>query len=164
MTEKEEVLELEVRRFKISDLDRVSSIEKDSFPTPWSKSMFRNMHNNNQAGFKVAVLGSEVVGYVIYRVELSVNPSEIGYEKIGHLLNLAVKKGYRRRNIGSSLLKETEEYFGREGADEVWLEAREGNQAAREFYLKKGFKDMGVRRAYYPDGTNAIIMRKKIET
>lgn len=164
MSEKEIESNLEIRQFESSDLDKVHCIENDSFPTPWSRNMFRNMQRRDSSVFKVATLNSQVVGYAIFRVELSVDVDKAGYERIGHLLDLAVEREHRREGIGSSLLREIEKYSRSRDAYEIWLEAREGNLTAREFYHERGFKDMGVRRGYYPDGTNAIIMRKKIET
>lgn len=154
--------DLEIRRVEHKDLERISSIEKSSFPTPWPRSMFEVMYSRNQEGFRVAVLESKVVGYGIIRTEMTVKPSGKGLGKVGHLLNLTVEKNYRKFGIGSALLNELEGYVKDEGVKDLWLEVREGDPGARQFYLNKGFEDVGIRETYYPDGTNAIIMRKEI--
>ena len=48
------------------------------------------------------------------------------------------------------------------GAQRLWLEVRAGNQRAQELYRRYGFRDVGLRRGYYPAGAlareNAIVM------
>ena len=39
----------------------------------------------------------------------------------------------------------------------IWLECREDNVRARHLYAKKGFQEVGRRRAYYKDGSAAIL-------
>lgn len=153
---------LVIRGVRNRDLEEISKIEKSSFPTPWPRSMFEVMYSRNSEGFKVAVLDSKIVGYGIIRTEMTMRSGEGIYGKVGHLLDLAVREEYRRKGIGSLLLNELEDFVRNKGVDELWLEVREGNRDAREFYLKNNFEDVGIRRVYYPDGTNAIIMRKKI--
>ena len=48
------------------------------------------------------------------------------------------------------------------GAQRLWLEVRASNQRAQELYRRYGFRDVGLRRGYYPAGAlareNAIVM------
>lgn len=150
-----------IRKVEYEDLDRILSIEKSSFPTPWPRHMFKVMYSRNQAGFRVAVAESEVIGYGIIGIEKTLRRDGESLERVGHLLNLAVQEGYRGDNIGSALLEELEAHVKDRDVKEIWLEVREGNQDARQFYLNKGFEDVGIRNSYYPDGVNAVIMRKK---
>jgi ribosomal-protein-alanine N-acetyltransferase len=46
----------------------------------------------------------------------------------------------------------------------VILEVREGNAAARSFYSKMGFCEIGMRRGYYIDtGEDAYVMESMLE-
>ncbi len=70
---------------------------------------------------------------------------------------IAVSPECRRRGIASRLI---DEIAAR--ASVIFLEVREGNAPARALYKSCGFAEAGVRRAYYSDGENAVIMRKEI--
>jgi ribosomal-protein-alanine N-acetyltransferase len=44
------------------------------------------------------------------------------------------------------------------GVKRVLLEVSEKNEPAKRVYEKAGFKPTGVRKNYYPDGSDAILM------
>jgi ribosomal-protein-alanine acetyltransferase len=95
----------------------------------------------------VAVWESRVVGFAVMR-PLGENESE--------LLNVAVDPQFRRRGIGRRLIAEcTNSYPGT-----VWLEVRERNSAARNFYEHLGFAEAGRRPDYYSEGADAAIVMK----
>jgi ribosomal-protein-alanine N-acetyltransferase len=48
---------------------------------------------------------------------------------------------------------------GRRGAGALFLEVAGANAAARALYARMGFRDVGRRRRYYADGTDALVMR-----
>jgi [ribosomal protein S18]-alanine N-acetyltransferase len=95
---------------------------------------------------RVAVCGERIAGFAVAR-RLTDDETE--------LLNLAVDPDFRRRGIGRRLLAELiASYPGT-----LWLEVRESNQAARNFYKTLGFQEAGRRPQYYGDtGEEAIVM------
>ena len=79
------------------------------------------------------------------------------------ILNLAVAPGSRRRGEGSALLKAAFESFRACGVSRVFLEVRESNAAAIDFYSMHGFSKTGKREAYYRDPPeSAIVMARKL--
>jgi len=78
----------------------------------------------------------------------------------GEVLNLAVDPPYRRRGLARALLDTALGVFQRRGADEVYLEVRESNAAARSLYGERGFEPVGTRRAYYRNPVeDALVLR-----
>ena len=148
-----------IRKFRPDDLESIVKIERESFKTPWPGVMFERVYRMYPDGFKVATKNSEVVGYAVARVELR---GEEKTRQVGHLMDLAVKKENRRRGIGSSLLETIESYLGENGVKELFLEVRTDNRGAIEFYNKQQIKKIGRVRGYYPDDTDAYIMKKDI--
>jgi len=78
------------------------------------------------------------------------------------ILTLAVDPGRRRLGIGSALLSAAMTRAASMGAIAMFLEVAVGNHAARALYSAHGFIEAGLRRRYYTDGTDALILRSTI--
>jgi len=97
--------------------------------------------------FVVAMWGERVAGFAVAR-RVAEGESE--------LLNLAVDPAFRRRGLGRRLVAElTERHPGT-----LWLEVREGNDAARKLYKTLNFHEAGQRPGYYPDSQESAIVMK----
>lgn len=68
------------------------------------------------------------------------------------------KKDKRNFGIGSSLLEEIIRYSKIHNATSITLEVNEKNIPAIKLYKKYGFKQVGLRRKYYNNEDNAILM------
>ena len=77
----------------------------------------------------------------------------------GEVLTLAVVPANRRRGLGRALLGAALQEIRDRGARVVFLEVSEANQAARALYAAAGFVEVGRRRRYYADGTDALVLR-----
>ncbi len=75
------------------------------------------------------------------------------------ILTLAVRPERRRRGTGRALLEAAMREAASRGAGEMFLEVALRNAGARALYLAVGFAEMGVRRRYYSDGTDALVLR-----
>jgi ribosomal-protein-alanine acetyltransferase len=93
----------------------------------------------------VALCAGRVAGFAVAR-RLAEGESE--------LLNLAVDPAFRRRGIGRRLVADL--ISTHRGA--LWLEVRESNIGARNFYKSLGFHEAGCRPGYYPDSTEGAIV------
>jgi [ribosomal protein S18]-alanine N-acetyltransferase len=88
-----------------------------------------------------------VAGFLVWR---EAGPGE------AEILNLAVAPGYRRRGIATMLLNAVI----LQGPGVFYLEVRESNRAALEFYAKLGFESVGKRPKYYYDPPEAAVVMK----
>ena len=71
----------------------------------------------------------------------------------------------KRQGIGNELLKKVENISNKFGIKEIFLEVRESNQEAINFYKKNGFIEVGIRKNYYKlyEGReDALIFSKKL--
>jgi [ribosomal protein S18]-alanine N-acetyltransferase len=139
--------EVRVRRLAYSDLPAVISVERRSFPTPWSLAMFV-LELSKPAGICLAAsAGDELVGYVICS----------RYDQVWHLMNIAVAPERRRGGVAGQLLRRLFEEA--RGALPFTLEVRVSNHGAIGMYERFGFRSAGVRPRYYHDnGEDALIM------
>jgi ribosomal-protein-alanine N-acetyltransferase len=140
---------VEVRSLAYADLPLVISIERRSFPSPWSVGMFALEMSKPDTIALAALVESRVAGYLVLS----------RFDRAWHLMNIAVAPEQRRRGIASHLI---EAAFGRIEPDEpVTLEVRPTNRSAIELYSGLGFRSFGLRKGYYPDnGEDALIMWK----
>lgn len=76
-----------------------------------------------------------------------------------HITTIAVSEELQRRGIGELLLLTVFDRARELYANVVTLEVRVSNTGAQNLYLKYGFKQVGVRKAYYTDNReDAYIM------
>lgn len=129
-----------------AELEGVAAVERKSFSVPWSLQSFADELNNPHAHYFTAKEDGQVLGYA--GVWLVVGE--------GQITNIAVLPEARRRGIATLLLNEI---LHLPDADIFTLEVRESNTAARRFYEKSGFSEVGRRKAYYHQPTeDAILM------
>jgi len=144
---------MRVRKARVGDIDEIWEIEKESFPLPWSLSSFKSELTNPFSHFLVAEDDEEkVAGYIVlWELENSL-----------HIANIAVKKGLRRKGIGTLLIGMAKDIATKEGKEKITLEVRKSNETAIRFYEKNGFTQTSVIRGYYfPDGEDALVFEWK---
>lgn len=136
-----------IRRLAYSDLPAVISIERRSFPTPWSLAMFV-LELSKPSGICLAASeGDELLGYLVCS----------RYDRVWHLMNVAVAPERRRRGVARTLIAKLVEEGG--GSLPFTLEVRVSNRSAIAMYERLGFRSAGVRPRYYQDnGEDALIM------
>ncbi len=78
------------------------------------------------------------------------------------ILTLAVSPEQRRRGLGSALLRAAMHRAAALGAHSMFLEVAVTNDAARALYDLLGFTEAGLRRRYYTDGTDALVLRSTL--
>jgi ribosomal protein S18 acetylase RimI-like enzyme len=100
-------------------------------------------------GFLVAEVDGQVQGYV----DLSARP----WQKVGWVANLAVERGYRRRGIGSTLIRHARLWAREQGLDKLAAEATTKNYPALCFYQKLGFQFCGFNDHYYANQDIALF-------
>ena len=124
-----------IKPVKKDDLLKLIEIEKDVFDYSASIEDFINYFNEDT--IKIwKVLDQIVVGFIVfYRVK-----DEIEIIKIG------IMKSCQRKNYGSLIINKIKKL---NNIKKIFLEVSFENTQAINFYLKNGFKKIGIRKAYY---------------
>ena len=71
---------------------------------------------------------------------------------------IGVLPEYEGNGFGRAMLEQMHERAREQGAERILLEVRADNPRAQRLYERNGYRAIHVRRGYYDDGTNAIIM------
>jgi ribosomal-protein-alanine acetyltransferase len=130
-----------VRRARASDLTGIAEVQAAS-----TQAAQWDVRDYLSYDLIVAVCEDRIVGFAVARRLV---------EGEAELLNLAVHLAFRRRGIGRRLFAELTS--GHPG--DLWLEVRESNSAARNFYKNLGLSEAGRRPEYYHNsGESAIVM------
>lgn len=142
---------VELRKLELRDLNEIERIEGESYPTPWSRSMFAG-ELAKPSSLSLGAFDPDtgaLLGYLVIS----------RYVDAWHVMNVAVAPAYRRRGIARTLL---DRLFDETSSDErrgYTLEVRVSNEGAIRLYEQLGFVSRGVRRGYYTDNReDALIM------
>jgi [ribosomal protein S18]-alanine N-acetyltransferase len=142
---------IQLRRLTPKDLEAIERIERRSYPTPWSRSMFASELSKPSSislGAFDADTG-ELVGYLVIS----------RYVDAWHVMNIAVAPEHRRQGIAVALFDRLFELTAADGRRGYTLEVRISNEAAIKLYERLGFQSRGVRRGYYTDNReDALVM------
>ena len=141
---------LKIRRMDQADMEEVLAIENLNYEFPWSAGVFNDCFSTMTYTCWVCIDANDrVVGYAII--------SAIVGE--AHIMNISVSPEFQGRGVGRRLLNHLIESV-RYRAEKVFLEVRPSNPSAIHLYRSSGFKEIGVRKAYYPakNGREDAIM------
>jgi [ribosomal protein S18]-alanine N-acetyltransferase len=141
----------EIRRLTLRDLGPIEEIERASYPTPWSRSMFAG-ELAKPSSICIGAFEEEtgaLLGYLIIS----------RYVDAWHVMNVAVAPEQRRRGLATMLLRHLFELTAETDRRGYTLEVRVSNEGAIKLYERLGFKARGIRRGYYTDNReDALIM------
>ncbi len=143
--------DLILRACSIDDLSDILKIERESFPSPWSREDFLAELRFGALSI-VAELDGKVVGYLFARVvhdTMDIN-------------NICVSREFRGRGIGRRLLRECLDIAQKKEVRTVFLEVRRSNRPAINLYRSFGFSYVATRRGYYSDGEDALVLALKL--
>jgi len=137
------------------DLREVLPIERGAYPKSWSRSVFESELDQVKGGSRCYLVGRadrRVVGYAgLWFVD---DPD--GNQ--AHITNVVVDPSQRRRGIATQLLLALAEVAVGCGCTSWTLEVRASSEGAIELYRRFGFAPAGVRRSYYENTEDAIVM------
>ena len=136
-------------------LDDISLIEPNfsqTFDKFWTIDILKNDFLSQNSKYIVATVDNEIVGFA--GIKFILTDAEI--------MNIAVKIDKRNLGIGSILLVNLIQLANTYDCTSIFLEVNELNTAAIHLYEKYGFIRIGLRKKYYNNVDNAVIMKKEI--
>jgi len=144
-----------VERMRRKHLRQAMPIEDAAYPTSWSRSVFESELDQVRGGsrrYLVARDGREIVGYA----GVWIVPDPDGDQ--AHVTNVVVAPQHRRRGIATLLLVSLAREIIERGCVAWTLEVRSSSEGAQELYRRFGFAPAGIRKNYYDNSEDAIVM------
>ena len=139
----------------VNDIPAVSALEASLQAFPWSPGNFADSLSAGHAA-RVLCAGADLLGFsvVMHVVDEA------------HLLNIGIARAHQGHGHGTRLLNEIMADARTAGALRMLLEVRPSNRQALAFYQHFGFRQVGVRRAYYPAALgreDALVFDKDLQ-
>ena len=142
------------RQKKGDDVLYISEITKEdvkrikesysAFPNIWDYNTFKDDVKNSK--YNVAKINNEIVGFIGFRTI---------FDEI-EIMNIVTRIDKRNQGIGSNLLSHV---IRKNMYTKIHLEVNDKNIEAKKLYLKFGFEKVGVRKKYYNNTDDAILMQ-----
>ena len=146
-------------------LDAVHAVETTAYAHPWNHRHFLDSLRSGypavmllgeplpgDAGLPTVPGGEVLIGYLV---------AMPGVDEV-HLLNITVAPVHQHQGWARLMLDALVTWSRGQGANTLWLEVRQSNAPARRLYERYGFRQVGVRRGYYPvssfEREDAIVM------
>lgn len=130
---------VDLRPMTSQDLPGVIAVEEAAYPFPWTEAIFRDCL---RVAYYCCVLEGKdgIIGHGI----MSVAVGEC------HLLNICIHPDYQRQGHGQRMMNHLLSLARHAHAGVAYLEVRLSNTAAQEMYRQRGFREIGLRKDYYP--------------
>ena len=133
------------------DLDQILAIENRAYQYPWNKEKFADSFNNPNVSIQLILHNEQIIGYLLTLQSL----------EFIDILNICIDPKFQQQGFGKQLLDNFLELQNK-GVKSVFLEVRESNGVAINFYQHRGFELIDTRKKYYSNGENAKILRLQI--
>lgn len=141
---------IEISVMSINDLESIQNILLDSFDNFWSYETLLEESHSQLSTIFVAKYNNEIVGFT-------------GIKKIcdeAELMNIVTRKDCRHYGIASAMLEYIISFF--KNLSCINLEVNSENSIAINLYKKYNFKQVGLRKKYYNNIDDAILMTLKL--
>ena len=139
---------IQITNMTMDDIELLSDKLNSDFDDFWNINNLKQDFSNPNSLYFVAKLDDEIVGFA-------------GFLKIcdeANIMNIVTKKDKRNLGIGTKLLEALITSAKSQNCKSITLEVNEKNYQAIHLYEKFNFKRIGLRKKYYNNTDNAIIM------
>lgn len=144
---------MQIREMNLEDFEKISPILESEFDDFWNENVFKQELENTNSKYIVFLENDKILGFA--GIWICIDEA--------HITNIVVKKSHRNKKIGSKLLEELINLSNSLNLNSITLEVRSDNLPAIKIYEKHNFENLGIRKKYYENTYDAIIMTKKLK-
>lgn len=141
-----------IRKLELKDIEKIVKLEEDIFGESLGYEMLSEEIDNPLIWFRVIEVNNDVIGYI----------GGYFFMEDGEILNFLIEEEYQHLGYGTQLFNSIMDEASLIGIKRVTLEVRRSNKKGLNFYKKHNFKEISVRKHYYKNGEDAIVMMKEL--
>lgn len=138
-----------------SNVDYLKHLDSKLFPVKWNEDHYHNLvYNKKQYGW-LFFYKKKLIGTATFKI----------HSDAGYIMSLGVKKRYRRRGLGTSILMSIENFCRMKNMRHIMLHTPvDDKHTAHKFYLKNKYKIVKINYTFY-DGSvdpRAYLLYKRL--
>jgi len=139
-----------IRACEKNDINQIVDLELNTLGTTLGYDSLLGYLDNSLIYCLVYENENEILGYISFSFD----------GEMLEIFNFCVKENYQRSGIGTKIMNYAFNLFTSKGLKSSILEVRESNKKAISFYEKLGYVQISIRKKYYSNNENALILQK----
>ncbi len=145
---------MEIRELSINDIDSIIDIEKDIYLEAWNQKQYiEEVKTNKFAHYFVLIDNLKIIGY--YGVWI--------VNDYATITKVSIHKDYQGNGLSKILMTHLINYCIDNKCDVIDLEVRVSNIKAINLYTSFGFENVNLRKNYYSNHEDALLMVRKLK-
>ncbi|EPZ50726.1 FR47-like protein [Bacteriovorax sp. BAL6_X] len=137
-------------------LEELAKFESSFFNWPWTKESWLGLASSGREISCIWAADDEIQGICVF---------EVNAPDFCHLYKIIVHPDFRRRSIAKKLfeamLSHCQKTFNGQ-IFQIYLEVEASNEGAIRFYETLGLEKIHLKKNFYADGGNAVIMHRVV--
>jgi ribosomal-protein-alanine N-acetyltransferase len=145
---------IQLRGYEAHDLNEMFRLDEACFEEPFrfTHTAMRRFAESRKARVVIAESDGALAGFAILHIE----------GRVGYVVTLDVAADFRRQGLALRLMDTMENEAAQSGCAVVGLHVYVGNTSAIKFYERVGYRRVGDVPAFYGEGLDAWVYRKKL--
>ncbi len=134
-----------VSRAQPEDVTLLKAIELECVLSPWTLDAYvSEQQRDDSIMLKAAESNGTIVGFILGRAPMGME---------AEIYNIGTASESRRMGVGTLLMAEFRAICAQRRVSSIWLEVRQSNRSAIDFYSSHGFVPKGIRPNFYSEPT-----------
>ena len=135
-----------------NDISQILDLYDGNFSDGWNKNMLESAFLNG----RFLAIAKRIEQRLVAVIIISTTQFDADIEGI------VVDKEFRNKGYAKELLEFSENHLKTLGIEKIFLEVRVSNTPARNLYSQNGYSEISIRKKYYSDNEDAVVMAKEI--
>ncbi|MBE5737173.1 MAG: ribosomal-protein-alanine N-acetyltransferase [Clostridiales bacterium] len=135
-----------------NDISQILDLYDGNFSDGWNKNMLESAFLNG----RFLAIAKKIEQRLVAVITISTTQFDADIEGI------VVDKAFRNKGYAKELLEFSENHLKTLGIEKIFLEVRVSNTPARNLYSQNGYSEISIRKKYYSDNEDAVVMAKEI--
>ncbi|HEY0427861.1 MAG TPA: GNAT family N-acetyltransferase [Pyrinomonadaceae bacterium] len=148
-----------------SSIEEVKRIESENNLSVWMIEDYQSELPRKDSIALIAIFEEKIIGFIVARLimqeDFDIDSGEdLNNSNEAEIYNIAVKKDFQKIGVGQSLMEAFLCLVKKQTALKVWLEVRESNRLAFDFYQKNGFTEAYRRKNFYHSPVEDVLVMR----